>query len=592
MNSGSTIDLNSVWGANGTDVFVVGSSGTIMHYDGSAWSLMNSGGTIDLNGVWGTNGTDVFAVGSSGTIVHYDGSAWSPMNRNTINKLCAVWGFSSYDVFATGWSGTIARYLPPIITSISNNYGDQGVTLNVNISGRNLTGASEVRFGTGIAVNSFTVLNSNQLTANITIVTGADLGARDVSVTTPGGNFTLPDSFTVNQALPIITSISPDQDIQGATLNVTITGTNLAGASEVRFGTGIVVNSFTVLSSNQMTVSIIIVADTATGARDVSVTTTGGSFTLLNGFTVNQALPTVTSISPDQGNQETMLNVIIDGTNFTGATEVRLGSGIVVNSFTVLSSNQITASISIALDCETGKRDVSVTTPGGNFTLPNSFTVKQVLPTIASVIPDNVSQGATLDVAIAGTNLTGASELRLGTGIAVNSFTVLNSNQIMANITIVAGTNTGVRDVSITTPGGSFTLQNGFTVIQAPPTITSISPSQGNQGTTFTVIVSGSNLYGATSVSLGHGVTVQSFSNLSPTQLSVSVKIDAKAVTGMRDVSVITPGGSSTLSNSFIIKQKSLGTLFIALVWVGIAIVLVLFLLILNMLRKKRAARF
>ena len=124
------------------------------------------------------------------------------MNRNTINKLRSVWGFSSMNVFTAGWSGTILRYLPPAINSISPNQGDQGETLNITITGINLTGASEVRLGAGIAVNSFDVISSTQVKANITIVAGAALGARDISVTTPGGSFTLPNSFTVKQPCP------------------------------------------------------------------------------------------------------------------------------------------------------------------------------------------------------------------------------------------------------------------------------------------------------------------------------------------------------------------------------------------------------
>ncbi len=116
-----------------------------------------------------------------------------------------------------------------------------------------------MRLGTGIAMNSFTILNSNQITANITIIAGAVIGARDVSVTTPGGSFVLPNSFTVKQALPIIISISPDNGSQGATLNVIITGMNLTGASELRLGTGIALNSFTILNSNQIAANITIV---------------------------------------------------------------------------------------------------------------------------------------------------------------------------------------------------------------------------------------------------------------------------------------------------------------------------------------------
>ena len=48
-------DLHSVWGSSATDVFVVGDAGTVLHYDGSAWSKMNCGTSANLKGVWGTS---------------------------------------------------------------------------------------------------------------------------------------------------------------------------------------------------------------------------------------------------------------------------------------------------------------------------------------------------------------------------------------------------------------------------------------------------------------------------------------------------------------------------------------------------------
>ena len=62
--------LDSVWGSSGNDVFAVGNDGTILHYDGSDWSLMSSGTTVEICNVWGNTGSDVFAVGFSGTILH------------------------------------------------------------------------------------------------------------------------------------------------------------------------------------------------------------------------------------------------------------------------------------------------------------------------------------------------------------------------------------------------------------------------------------------------------------------------------------------------------------------------------------------
>jgi len=106
MTSGTTNTLYGVWGSSGTDVFAVGASGVILHYNGVTWSPMTSGATQWLHGVWGSSGTDVFAVGSGGIILHYNGSTWSSMSSGMTlpyRDLNGVWGSSGSDVFAVGY---------------------------------------------------------------------------------------------------------------------------------------------------------------------------------------------------------------------------------------------------------------------------------------------------------------------------------------------------------------------------------------------------------------------------------------------------------------------------------------------------------
>ncbi|MCX6009282.1 MAG: VCBS repeat-containing protein [Chloroflexi bacterium] len=91
---------------------------------------------------------------------------------------------------------------PPTVTGVNPTSGVQGQTLAVTVTGTNFTGATAVSFGAGITVNSFTVNSATQITANITIDAGAAPGARDVSVTTPGGTGTLTGGFTVTAAPP------------------------------------------------------------------------------------------------------------------------------------------------------------------------------------------------------------------------------------------------------------------------------------------------------------------------------------------------------------------------------------------------------
>lgn len=112
-------DLHGVWGTSATDVFAVGDKGTIIHYDGTKWSLMDSGLTeedyvdyVELNDVLGFSSNDVYVVGenSDALILHYNGLSWSsvPWALYAPNvslfpyAFRHVWGTSSTELFITG----------------------------------------------------------------------------------------------------------------------------------------------------------------------------------------------------------------------------------------------------------------------------------------------------------------------------------------------------------------------------------------------------------------------------------------------------------------------------------------------------------
>jgi hypothetical protein len=101
-----------VWGSAKDDYWAVGSSGTILHYDGASWMPVESGTTRDLRAVWGSAADDVWAVGDFGTIVHWDGATWSPVASNTRRALEAVHGANGA-VVTTGGSAVIYRAPSP-----------------------------------------------------------------------------------------------------------------------------------------------------------------------------------------------------------------------------------------------------------------------------------------------------------------------------------------------------------------------------------------------------------------------------------------------------------------------------------------------
>ena len=100
-------------GASATDVWAVGLTNTLRHYDGTNWSLNWDGAFTSLQtnlwGVWGTSGSDVWAVGD--VIIHYNGTRWS-VPLTAPGTLVAVWGSSFTDVWAVGFDGLIMHGTP------------------------------------------------------------------------------------------------------------------------------------------------------------------------------------------------------------------------------------------------------------------------------------------------------------------------------------------------------------------------------------------------------------------------------------------------------------------------------------------------
>ena len=70
QTSGTTQDLLAGDGnLAGTDEYVVGSAGTIIHWNAISWSAMASGTSADLKAIAGS-GTNQWAVGAGGVILH------------------------------------------------------------------------------------------------------------------------------------------------------------------------------------------------------------------------------------------------------------------------------------------------------------------------------------------------------------------------------------------------------------------------------------------------------------------------------------------------------------------------------------------
>jgi len=188
-------------------------------------------------------------------------------------------------------------------------------------------------------------------------------------------------------ALPTLTSISPATHTRGgAGFTVTLTGTGLTGANAVTLSpaANITVSNINVLSDTTVTATFTISASAARTARNVTVTTTGGTS---NAVTFTIVAPVLTSVTPNSGSRGSAVPVTLAGSGFTAATGVTVSAGITVSAFTVVSDTQITATFNIPTGAALGSgHNVTVVVPGGNTgTLP--FTVTGAIVTFTGPAP-------------------------------------------------------------------------------------------------------------------------------------------------------------------------------------------------------------
>ena len=98
-----TANLRAVSGV-GSDVYVVGEAGTILHHDAAGWAAMESGTEAALTDVWAVESDLVITVGYTWPL-RWNGRSWSPIPSPEWAGFEALWGASTGEVFATGTTG-------------------------------------------------------------------------------------------------------------------------------------------------------------------------------------------------------------------------------------------------------------------------------------------------------------------------------------------------------------------------------------------------------------------------------------------------------------------------------------------------------
>ncbi len=476
-----------------------------------------SGSTVTISGSGFTNATSIAFGG-------VPASSFTILNDNQISAVVGFGTSGNVSVQTLCGAATLPGFtftndLPVLACTALSSTGGNVVTIN----GSNLTGVVSVKFG-GVNALSFTIMSATQITA--TVAFGSTSGT--YAVTNPAGTASCA-MFTYIPTPPIISSFNPAFGVNPQ--NVTISGTNFLGTTQVTFG-GV---PATIVSVTDTKIVATLGVGTVSSTPIVVAVTKPDGTASLNGFVYSNVppIPNITSFSPVCGTTGTV--VTIDGTGFSGAKSVKFGG--TPATFTIVNDLQILATVKSG-----ASGSVTVTSLSGTHSLPG-FTYNP-LPTISGFTPNNPDAGQTL--IINGTNFTAP-----GCGETVQNLYLGGNLVPPGNITIVSPTqlsvvvpaNASSGTVQLIRTDNSNATRTGF-LFNAPRPI-SFTPTSGTTGTA--VVITGQNFSG-TSGAAGvkiNGVNAASYTVDSDTQIT-AYPAATTALTGSITVTNSNGNGSAS----------------------------------------------
>jgi hypothetical protein len=193
-------------------------------------------------------------------------------------------------------------------------------------------------------------------------------------------------------------------------------------------------------------------------------------------------LPTVSGINKVKGTNDSAVSITVTGNNFVSGTNTLRFSNA-DNTFeiagTYVSATSLTASIPVG--APVGNYGLKIVNSNGvSASLSSAYTVEEApkpLPTVKNITPTNVSSNdSNVKLTIYGNNFTGATAVKLDTGLALTGLVVASDTKITA--TVPGSLIAGAYNIRVTTATGTNTISSVKLDVKDPIVITSSSTEQ------------------------------------------------------------------------------------------------------------------
>jgi hypothetical protein len=482
----------------------------------------------------------------------------------------------------------------------------QASTVDVTITGSLthwVQNTTEAILGAGVSVSNLQILSPTVATATIAVSPTAPVGGNSVIMIT-GSEIVGGTGFSVTPSAASIFSVEPNvtcdanyvaanfcgtsggtgapyvvSQLQTVILNVVGVATHwLQGETTFSFGQGVITDSLLVTSPTTAQVQITVLSTSPVGFAALTTTTDGEVVTLQQAIDIEEGFPALLATSPGGALQGATLTLQVLGryTNWQqGVTSAAFSPAgdITVNSVTVIDADNLQLNITVSplayVDLCAPVGHVLTVTTGTTQVIGNAppsgvaasyFCVAQGAEEITNVSPNGALQGSSGTVTITGSATDfqpGISLVSFGdSGITTGTVAVSSQTSLSVPITVSTSATVGYHTVTVTTLGEVASQVYGFTVVPNVATLNEAIPNQAEQGApintsptcstspscTVRLIGQYSHFNASSTATFGAGITVDSVTYISATEVDAQINIDPLAYTGGRLVTVTSPG--------------------------------------------------
>ncbi|MGB7984257.1 MAG: Ig-like domain-containing protein [Terracidiphilus sp.] len=465
------------------------------------------------------------------------------------------------------------------IAAVTPNTAAQGATVVVDVTGLNThwDGSTNFQFGSGIVVVSHVPNTPTDATLKLYIPPYTSEGPTWASATTLGEVANLNNAFVVQAGTPYLLSSGPGSEPQQGAAVFTILSQAtqwLTNPPVVSYGDGVVLTNVNVTSNTSLTVDGYIQPTTATGWRNLTVSSSTQTLGLNYALYIAPGPAVINNVVANSAGQGATLNVTINGINThwqQGVSVLNFPNVVINGNYTVVTPTQITANITVNDSAPAGEESVTVTTLGEVATGVNVFDVIQTQPELLGVVAatgasaglHSAVQGWTGTVNLTGayTHFTNSSVVSFGSGITVNTVSASSSTSLQVNISISPTIPLGWHTVSVTSLGGSevVSVTNAFQVTVGPAAIVeALNPYNAPQSWTGNVIVVGSQTHwvqNVTTANFGPYININTVTIADAQHATVNITVQPNAPLTFYDVSLTTVGEVATGLGAFTVTS-------------------------------------